>query len=44
MIKKQRNQPYAPKVGVSSQMGAKKKKKIISLVNVSGLIGGMIQN
>jgi hypothetical protein len=27
MIKKLRNQPYAPKVGASSQMGAKRKKK-----------------
>jgi hypothetical protein len=27
MIKKLRNQPCAPKVGASSQMGAKRKKK-----------------
>jgi hypothetical protein len=27
MIKKLKNQPYAPKVGASSQMGAKRKKK-----------------
>jgi hypothetical protein len=27
MIKKLRNQPYAPKVGASSQMGPKRKKK-----------------
>jgi hypothetical protein len=27
MIKKLRNQPYAPKVGASSQMRAKKEKK-----------------
>jgi hypothetical protein len=27
MIKKLRNQPHAPKVGASSQMGAKRKKK-----------------
>jgi hypothetical protein len=27
MIKKLRNQPYAPKVGASSQMGTKSKKK-----------------
>jgi hypothetical protein len=27
MIKKMRNQPYAPKSGASSQMGAKRKKK-----------------
>jgi hypothetical protein len=27
MIKKLRNQPYAPKVGGSSQMGAKRKKE-----------------
>jgi hypothetical protein len=27
MIKKLRNQPFAPKVGASSQMGAKRKKK-----------------
>jgi hypothetical protein len=27
MIKKLRNQPYAPKEGASSQMGAKRKKK-----------------
>jgi hypothetical protein len=30
MIKKLRNQPYAPKSGASSQMGAKRKKKIYS--------------
>jgi hypothetical protein len=30
MIKKLRNQPYAPKVGASSQMGEKRKKKIIN--------------
>jgi hypothetical protein len=29
MIKKLRNQPYAPKSGASSQMGAKRKKKKI---------------
>jgi hypothetical protein len=27
MVKKLRNQPYSPKVGASSQMGAKIKKK-----------------
>jgi hypothetical protein len=27
MIKKLRNQPYAPKIGASSEMGAKRKKK-----------------
>jgi hypothetical protein len=27
MMKKLRNQPYAPKVGASSQMGVKRKKK-----------------
>jgi hypothetical protein len=27
MIKKLRNQPYAPKSGANSQMGAKRKKK-----------------
>jgi hypothetical protein len=30
MIKKLRNQPYAPKVGASSQIGEKRKKKIYS--------------
>jgi hypothetical protein len=29
MIKKLRNQPYAPKVGESSKMGTKRKKKVI---------------
>jgi hypothetical protein len=31
MIKKLRNQPCAPKVGASSQMGAKRKKNKIKL-------------
>jgi hypothetical protein len=31
MIKKLRNQPYALKVGESSQTGAKRKKKITTL-------------
>jgi hypothetical protein len=34
MIKKLRNQPYAPKVGASSQMGAKRKEKN-DMMNIS---------
>jgi hypothetical protein len=30
MIKKLRNQPYAPKSGTNSQIGAKRKTKIFS--------------
>jgi hypothetical protein len=33
MIKKLRNQPYAPKVGASSQMGAKRKEKKVKIVS-----------
>jgi hypothetical protein len=29
MIKKLRNEPYAPKSGASSQMGEKRKKKLL---------------
>jgi hypothetical protein len=46
MIKKLGNQPYAPKSGVSSQMGAKRKKKkirhVIKFDIVVTLIGYII--
>jgi hypothetical protein len=40
MIKKLRNQPYTPKSGASSQMGAKRKKKRIKPFDVDTSISG----
>jgi hypothetical protein len=41
MIKKLRNQPYAPKFGASFQMGAKRKKKVIYYIVIlkRGIVG-----
>jgi hypothetical protein len=38
MIKKLRNQPYAPKMGASSQVGAKGSKKKLTTVSIVQMI------